>query len=193
MEGFKQYIDQIQSVSLSAFSEVQNCFKPEILKKHEYFTTEGEYAQRIGYIEEGIIRAYVRTIDGKEYTKQFFRGPTLIGAYSSLLSKSPNKIIQQALTDCTLWTADYRDIENLYDKHHELERLGRKMAEVYYLQKEQLLVEMALYDATKRYDILKQRFPYLETQIPQYHIASYLGISPTQLSRIRMKMVEQNT
>jgi len=68
-----------------------------------------------------------------------------------------------------------------------MERIGRKIAEYYYLEKEKNLVDMALYDADKRYSILKERFPTIESQVQQYHIASYLGISPTQLSRIRKK------
>ena len=105
-----------------------------------------------------------------------------------MLTKQPNKIIQQALTTCTIWTADYAKIEALYDRHHEMERIGRKVAEHYYLEKEKNLVEMALLDADKRYAILKERFPTIESQVQQYHIASYLGITPTQLSRIRKKI-----
>ncbi|MCH2084086.1 MAG: Crp/Fnr family transcriptional regulator, partial [Saprospiraceae bacterium] len=73
-------------------------------------------------------------------------------------------------------------------KYQDLERLGRKIAEFYFLEKEQKEIEMALLDADKRYLILRKRFPTIENIIPQYYIASYLGISPTQLSRIRKKI-----
>ena len=75
----------------------------------------------------------------------------------------------------------------MYDRFHDLERLGRKIAEFYFLEKEQKEIEMALLDADKRYLIMREKFPSIELIIPQYHIASYLGISPTQLSRIRRK------
>jgi hypothetical protein len=65
--------------------------------------------------------------------------------------------------------------------------LGRKIAEFYFLEKEQKELEMGLLEADQRYDIFRDRFPHLESLIAQYHIASYLGISPTQLSRIRNK------
>ena len=67
--------------------------------------------------------------EGKEYNKQFFVGPSIIGAYASLLTKQPNKIAQQALTDCEILVANYSDLEKLYETHHDLERLGRKIAE----------------------------------------------------------------
>jgi len=71
------------------------------------------------------------------------------------LTNQPNKIIQEALTNCTVWVADYSKIVALYERHHEMERIGRKVAEYFYLEKERNLVEMALYDADKRYSFLK--------------------------------------
>ena len=105
------------------------------------------------------------------------------------MTKQTNKIAQQALTDCKLLVANFSEIEALYDQYHEIERLGRKIAEVYFLEKEQKEIEMALLDADKRYLILRENFPKLENIIPQYQIASYLGISRTQLSRIRKKLL----
>ena len=188
MKGFSTYIKQIGPIKAATLVELQSIFKQKQLSKKDIFSKEGAIARQVGFLEEGIIRSFVRTYEGKEYTKQFFFGPSMIGAYGSLLSNQPNKIIQQALTECTIWVADYSKIEALYDRHHEMERIGRKMAEHYYLEKEQHIVEMALLDADKRYAILKERFPHIESQIQQYHIASYLGITPTQLSRIRRKL-----
>jgi CRP-like cAMP-binding protein len=104
------------------------------------------------------------------------------------LTKQKNRIAQKALTECKLWKASFSEIELLYTKFHDLERLGRKIAEYYFLQKEKKELEIALLDAEKRYLILQEEFPGLELKIPQYQIASYLGISPTPLSRVRNKM-----
>ncbi len=78
-----------------------------------------------------------------------------------------------------------------YAQFHDLERLARKIAEYYFLEKERKELEMALQDATQRYFNFREQFPTLEQLIPQYHIASYLGISATQLSRIRRKLTNQ--
>lgn len=188
MEGFKEYVKRFGNIQEDIFTELKTNFTQIHLSKKEIFSSEGEYARKVGFLEKGIIRAFIRNNEGKEYTKQFFVAPSIIGAYTSLLTKQPNKIIQEALTDCTIWIADYSKIEALYARHHEMERIGRKIAEYYYLEKERNLVEMALFDADKRYVLLKERFPTIESQVQQYHIASYLGISPTQLSRIRKKM-----
>ncbi len=188
MEAFKEYIHAISPLEESTFRELRQCFKATELKKNDFFVAEGEYAHQIGFLEAGIVRAFFLNQDGKEYNKQFFVGPSIIGAYTSLLTKQPNRIAQQALTDCKVLVADFEKIEALYDKHHDLERLGRRIAEFYFLEKEQKELEMALLDAEKRYLLMRERFPTIESVIPQYYIASYLGVSPTQLSRIRRKL-----
>ena len=111
----------------------------------------------------------------------------MVGGYSSLVSQLPNSINQQALTDCDLLIANYTKLTDLLDKHQDLERLLRKISENYFVEKEKREVEIVLLEAKKRYAIFQREFPQLEQLIPQYHIASYLGITPTQLSRIRAK------
>lgn len=188
MNDFLKYINSISIIDDKALKELINCFKPIQLKKDDYFAKVGEYSNKIGFLKEGVVRAFFLNNEAKEYNKQFFVGPSIIGAYSSLLTKKPNKIAQQALTDCDILVGPFDEIERLYRKHHSLETLGRKIAEFYFLEKEEKEIEMALLDADKRYLIMRKKFPTIETIIPQYHIASYLGISATQLSRIRRKL-----
>lgn len=185
---FKYFINQISFLSDKTSETLLDVFYVKKFKKNDFFAREGEYAKQIGFLHEGIVRAYFIDAEGKEYNKQFFVAPSIIGAYSSLLTKKPNKIAQQALTDCQVLVADYSKIEALYDQFHELERLGRKIAEHYFSEKEKKEIEMALLDATQRYLILREEFPQIETIISQRNIASYLSISQTQLSRIRKKM-----
>lgn len=190
MNEFFKYINNINVLNEDASKALLKCFEPLQLRKNDFFVQEGEYAKQIGFLTKGIVRAFFINQEGKEYNKQFFVAPSIIGAYASLLTKQPNKIGQQALTDCEILVADFKDIEKLYEKFQAIERLGRKIAEFYFLEKEQKEIEMALLDADKRYLIMKEKFPSLEQIIPQYHIASYLSISPTQLSRIRKKFKE---
>ena len=188
MQNFQEYIKKFGRINDDIIVGLKTNFKKIHLSKKEKFASDGEYARKIGFLETGIIRSFIRSSEGNEYTKQFFIAPSFVGAYSSLITKQPNRIIQQALTDCTIWVADYSSIEALYEQYHELESMGRKIAEYYYLEKEQSIIEMALYDAKKRYLLLRSRFPNLEKQVQQSFIASYLGVFPTQLSRIRKKI-----
>ena len=188
MKGFTEHLQQYGSIKEETLGLLKANFKQLNLEKGDFFCKEGTHAKHFGFLESGIIRAFIRSYDGKEYTKQFYFGPSIVGAYTSLLTKQPSQIIQQALAPCTIWIAAYDKIESLYDQHHDIERIGRKIAEFYYLEKERMIVDMALFDASQRYTMLKERFPNIEMQVHQYHIASYLNITPTQLSRIRKKI-----
>lgn len=188
MQSFKTFINNITVVSSRSWEKVQQLFYEKALKKNEYFARAGEYAKEIAFLEEGIIRAYFSNDAGVEYNKHFFIGPCFTGAYASLITGKPNQIDQQALTDCRIWVADYSAFKKLFDQHPDIERAARMLAELFFVQKEQREIDIVLLTADKRYQIFRDTFPGLEEQIPQYHIASYLGITPTQLSRIRRSM-----
>ncbi len=188
MESLKQYLNAISPLSEQTWKEISVLFKPKTLSAKEYFVEEYKRATEIAFLEEGCVRAFFTNSEAKEYNKQFFVAPSLIGAYTSLLTKEKNLIPQQALTECKIWVVNFSDLEIRYSKFHDLERLGRKVAEFYFLEKERKEIEMALQDATERYLKFRHQFPSLEQLIPQYHIASYLGISATQLSRLRNKL-----
>jgi len=191
MTLLKQYFNSISPLSEETWQEVSILFKKKFLPINEYFVEEGRYAKEIAFLEKGIVRAFFTNSEAKEYNKQFFVGPSLIGAYTSLLTKEKNLIPQKTLTECAVWVAEYSELEKLFMKFHDFERLGRKVAEFYFLEKEKKELEMALMDATERYLLFKEQFPTLEQLIPQYHIASYLSISPTQLSRLRNKLMKK--
>ncbi len=191
MELLHQYINAISPLSKDTWEEVSKLFTKQYLASNAYFVEERKYAKQIAFLEEGIVRAFFTNKEAKEYNKQFFVGPSLIGAYTSLLKKERNLIPQQALTECVIWVADFSELEKLYHKFHELERLGRKIAEFYFLEKEKKELEMALMNATERYVLFRKQYPTLEQLIPQYHIASYLGISATQLSRLRNSLAKK--
>lgn len=188
MTGFKDFFYDLASVSTQSWDKFSALFKPRVLKKGDYFIKEGQIATELAFLEEGIIRVFYRSDKGIEYNKQFFVNPCLIGGYSSLITNLPTQINQQALSGCTILVAKYSKIQALYSTYPEIERIARILAEFYFVQKEQREIEIVLLDAEKRYAIFQKQFPQLEQQIPQYHIASFLGITPTQLSRIRKKL-----
>ncbi|MGC9352945.1 MAG: Crp/Fnr family transcriptional regulator [Mariniphaga sp.] len=188
MIDLKTFFNELTPVSTESWDKFSALFVPKVLKKGDYFIKEGQTAKEIGFLESGIVRAFYRNDEAFEYNKHFFVNPCFIGGYASLITQKPNQINQQALTDCNIQTAKYADIQALYKTCLDIERAARILAEQFFVQKEQREIEIVLLDADKRYQIFQKDFPQLEQQIPQYHIASYLGITPTQLSRIRKKL-----
>ena len=187
MKKVVEYLDRISPLSKQALTLMEAIFVSGELKKDDYFVREGVQANEIAFLERGVVRAFYTNKQGKEYNKTLFTAPAIIGSYVSLISKTKNRLPQQALTDCTIWRANYDVIERLSEGNYEIERLRRKIAERFFVRSEKKQLEMALLEAKERYSIFREEHPGFEDIIPQYHIASYLGISPTQLSRIRKK------
>ncbi len=185
MDLLTSYFNRISPLTDRTWDKVLPLFKREGLSKNQFFVKANEVAHSIGFLESGVVRAFYINDKGDEYNKQFFVDHSLIGAYSSLLTAKPNLCPQQALTDCVVYTCHYAELVALFDTHQDLERLVRKVAEYYFIEKEQKEIEIIQLDAAQRYLIFQNQFPTLNQRISQYHIASYLGITPTQLSRIR--------
>ncbi|MEO9476732.1 MAG: Crp/Fnr family transcriptional regulator [Cyclobacteriaceae bacterium] len=190
MENVISFFNNIIPLSERTVSLISEFFVFDELKKGEYFIKKGQFAKEIAFLESGIVRAYYINNEGKEYNKTLFSAPSIIGSYASLISKQKNTVAQQALTDCKIWRVPFHKIESLSEGNFEIERLRRIIAENYFLINEKKEIEMALLDAEKRYLILQKEYPGIELKIPQYHIAAYLGISPTQLSRIRKNLAQ---
>ena len=188
--ALKQFINTLSPISESTWGQIEPLFAHSTLKKGGYFIKDGQLATQFAFLGSGVIRGYYQDTFGAEYNKHFFIAPSIVGGYTSLITGQPNRIIQQALTDCVLMQADYTAFISLYDSFPDLERVGRRFAELYFVEKEQKEIELVLLSAEKRYQLFQKRYPGLEQQISQYHIASYLGITPTQLSRIRKKWAQ---
>ncbi|GAA4405155.1 Crp/Fnr family transcriptional regulator [Nibrella viscosa] len=188
MNRLRSYIEAVAPIQEVTWNVVAELFRPQRLVKNEYFALAGRVEHTAAYVAEGILRAFYRDADGLEYTKTFFMADDFVGAFSSLVTGQTNQIYIQALSDCELFIADYPALTRLYDTHPDWERFARKLAEGYFVFKEQRELELALLNADERYLRFRAEYPGLEQHIAQYHVASYLGITPTQLSRIRAKI-----
>lgn len=162
-------------------------FTERRLLKYEYYAQEGEYCSRIALLNQGVMRAFYRNREGSEYNKIFFMENSLVAGYASLISGRVNAINIQCLTDCLVWEADYNIIRRMGGTYPVVESFFRVLAESLYLKKEKKQIEQVMMSGAERYESFQIEFPELEKRIPQYHIASYLGITPTQLSRIRAR------
>lgn len=184
MHGIMSAVEPLQD---ECWENIKQLIRVKKYNKLSYFAEEGDSPTDIAFICEGTFRAFYRTPDGIEYNKTFFSPNSFILALTSIVSKKPNQINIQALENSTVLQLNYNNLTDLYNKYHSLERMARKIIEYEWTRKEIREIRLVLNNATERYEIFKQEHPGLENKIPQYHIASYLGITPIQLSRIRAK------
>ena len=111
-----------------------------------------------------------------------------MGSLTALLKRKPSMFVFETLTECKIYEVDYHKLMTLCDKKPKLKALYTKILEVLYVKYEKRLVEMISMDATCRYLELRRQNPNIDELISQYHIASYLGITAVQLSRIKKKI-----
>lgn len=187
MNELKIYLNKIVRFTESEMEIFVSLFSEKHLKKNEYLAKKGEYSTKLAFLTKGIMRAFYRNNEGNEYNKTFFTNYRFVGAYSSLVTGQENLINIQCLSDSIILVADFGEITKLYDDYPKIERLARKLAENKFAIKEKREIELVTLEASELYKIFQKEHPNLENLIPQYHIASYLGITPTQLSRIRAK------
>lgn len=183
-----KYINSISPISEATFKVYASLFEKVELKKGTYFAKQGRVEKYFGIILDGVVRTFFTTQDGEEHIKSFGIPLTFIGGYSSLLANSKNEINVQAITNCTILKAPYIELTKLYPTHPTIETLSRRITEALFIWKEKREIQFLSLNAEKRYLQFRTDYEGLEFLIPQYYIAAYLGISPTQLSRIRRKL-----
>jgi CRP-like cAMP-binding protein len=186
------YLSAIHPLKPDTWAALEPLFQTVRVAKGEHLAPAGRPATRLGLLEVGWVRAYYVSADGTEYSKYLFHGPALVGDYASLLTGEPVRTPQQALSECIVHLADWPRVQRLFDRHRDLERLARRFAELLYLENERRELELVTLSATERLRLLLERHPTIEQDLPKYQIAAHLGITPTQLSRIR-KSARQST
>ena len=180
-------LNAIHPVSEAAWAEFTPLVQSETVLKNAYLIAEGQRAHHCYLLVEGIVRVYFNK-DGNEYNKTFFIPGSFPTPLTALLTGSPAELNFQALTDCTVLRFSFSAFRALFEKHRCFESLFRIILEQEWIKKERHDIRMVTNDATANYLIFRQEYPGLEQQIPQYHIASHLGITPVQLSRIRAQL-----
>ncbi|WP_191963536.1 Crp/Fnr family transcriptional regulator, partial [Pseudotamlana haliotis] len=136
------------------------------------------------------MRAYLSSREGKEYTKSFFTPVSFVGAFTGLIEQKPSKLIYEMLTDCKVYELNYLEFMILCKQDINVSNLYNKVLEYIFIKYEERQLELISLDATERYLKLCEEMPDLERLIPQYQIATFLSITPVQLSRIRKKLKE---
>jgi len=156
--------------------------------KGDFLFRQGEYAQRLFFLHKGLVRYVNISEEGKEFTKTFVRAPKIIGSTRAMVENSATLFGIQALQDCVISSYDWQDF---YAQMHQdlgfLTYYSRFMEKIF-LTKETRESAFVEYSAERRYLDFCVEYPDLKDSIPQQQIASYLGITPVALSRIRQKI-----
>ncbi len=158
-------------------------------KKKELILREGEICKHAYFINYGCFR-YFYNVDGHENTAQFFFENGWYADYESFLTGRPTKQNIETLEKSEVILLSAKDLQQLYLDIPKFERFGRMMAENAFLGIRQRSEMLENQTAEERYLTLMKERPKVFERIPQHYIASYLGIKPPSLSRIRKRIIE---
>ncbi len=181
----EQYLNDVPKEIKEMFLGQLN-YRP--LAAGEHYVREGQYVQTIAYIQEGFLRTYQIDYQGNDITLEFHRPDSFCGSYYGFYAHEPAMDNLVAITDCTIGTITYEQLMGLYEQNININILGRKLIEQVCIAKDFRIAKMLKSDAEGRYRWFLESFPDILQVAQLQHIASYLGIKPETLSRVRRKI-----
>ncbi len=188
LEVLREVVACFGTLSEQAWADAYTRFFEYDLEAGEFFLQAGEVPQFGGLVVNGVLREFFITLEGQEFNKAFCFEGEFTGSLFDLLSAEPSTASIEALEPTTLLVCRFTDLQDLYARHRDWERIGRLLAEDLFMQKARREQEFMTLSAEQRYILLMQAQPELEKRVSQYHLASYLGINPVSLSRIRRRL-----
>lgn len=189
LNNLKQTIESYYPISEKSWKLIESITSFQTLKKGEALLRNGEIAKNLHFIAKGVLRAFITDEEGNFYNKNLFLENYLAGSKVSLMLQTPSNFTIEALEDSIVININYKkymefinetdDLKNFYIAHLERHWI---------IEKEQREVALVMQNATERYTTLLEKHPDIADRVPLLHIASHLGITPTQLSRIRKSL-----
>lgn len=182
--SIQAYINQLVAFTESEWAAFEACLHERKLDKKQFLLKEGQHCDFVAFVLEGAFRFH-NVIDGEENEIGFFFPGDFVSNYRSFLTDTPSEHNIVALKDAVVLMLPKKELFALYDTYKPAERLGRLIAENLFLDVVRRLDSFQYATPEARYQALVNRNSKLLQEIPQYMLASYLGIKPETLSRIR--------
>lgn len=159
--------------------------------KHHKLCEAGTYPKNYYFITSGVVRKYYTDKKGKEFNKLLFTNNHIAASLTALTTNSISNFTIECLTPVTLYEIPFKKLMKIINSDIELLKLYTEMLHLFFRVLEESEIEKVTMEATDRYLAFINRFPNIHEKIPLFHIASYLGITPIQLSRIRKSLKEK--
>lgn len=186
-EAVKNFFNTIAPIRNADWEVLVSKLIPEDYNKNEVLLKAGDVENYLSFISRGMVRLYIPH-EEKDITLGFLFENEFVTAYDSLLTQSPSAYQVETLSQTTLWRISYKHLEEVYAQTERGEFYGRKMAEKMYLIKSKRELSFLSKTAEERYMDLFAERPALVKHIPLKYIASYIGVTPQALSRIRKRI-----
>ncbi len=188
MDPFQPLIDHISkkiSLNEDEVREFISYFKVTKIKKRQFIIQPDFIPKYRNYVVLGAFRAYVIADEGEEHTIQFAVEDWWISDYNAYISQQPASMFVMALEDSSILQIDYESEQKLKAANHKYETFFRKMAESSVAAMQRRLISNLTKTAEQRYEEFEQKYPSIAQRVPQYALASFLGMTTQYMSKLR--------
>lgn len=190
MLEFKKFIENYTSVSQLDWEIISKCFEYREIEKNQIILQEGEICKHLYFLQTGLLRYFINK-DGNEITKFFTDAPYCFTSQVSFNNEKPAKENIQAIEKSIIWQITLQQTNELFELNSWSTFARKIIQEVQYFT-EEILEEIQTETAEFRYEKMLKNDAELTNRIPLKHLASFLGIAPQSLSRIRKKLIEKD-
>lgn len=181
--GFKKAF----AAELNDWHTFLTLFSVRNFEAHQHWIQAGDVCTDLCFILEGLVRIYYIDQAGNEVNQHFYQANEVIAPVDAIVSQQPCQYFIQALEPTRLMLTGYDALSQAGINNPELPRLEVKMLQTIFIKNGRREAQLLLGSAEQRYRWFCKENPDLLQRIPQYHIASFLGITPVSLSRLRKK------
>lgn len=185
MEQLKEVMRQMIQVSDQELSEFLDRVVPKKFKRLEIITQPDVIPEEVFFITKGLIRVFIVDQNGVEHTVHFALENQFISDYAHFILNQPSIYWLQAMEETEVISLPRSAIEWGYTHLREGQKMGRLVAEFYFIYHDDRIKNTYLRTPKQRYDSITEVFPNIHNRVPQHLIASYLGITPIHLSRLK--------
>ena len=167
---------------------IKKYLMPKKLRRKQYLLQDGDISKFVAFVEKGVLRLYSIDEKGNEHIIQFAVEGWLISDLSSFVTGNPATYAIDALEDCELILISRASNEELLKTMPKYETWMRLQITGAYIALQKRLTSTISLSLEERYACLIEIYPHIVQRVPQHMIASYMGLTPETLSRIRKKM-----
>ena len=184
-----ELINQITDLEEKEVELIKNSFKLLQLPKGEFFLEAGKINKHVGFLNNGLVRYFVYK-DEEESTFEFTKEGEFIADYQSFNNKAKSVQNIQAIEDCEILIINYDNVQTIFNSTKKGNLIGRHIIEHRFDIMVNQLLAIYMQNHEERYQNFIKHYSDLSQRIPQYLIASYVGIKPESLSRIRRRFTK---
>ena len=182
---FNEFVD----LTIEEEQLITASFKPLTLSKGDYFLKEGKVCKYVGFLTKGLVRYFVYKND-EESTFEFTKEGEFISDYTSFNREVRSVQNIEAIEDCELLVIDREKLQNIFLTTKNGNHIGRLILEHRFDIMVNQLLAVYMQNSEQRYQKFTSEYSDLNQRIPQYLIASFVGVQPPSLSRIRKRLAD---